>query len=79
MLIGAGPPAGPNVSFSIIDAFAVSSDSRNPPGPQNEQASQRAVILLVDDYADSREMYADALTFGGTASSRRQPDLKPYA
>lgn len=32
---------------------------------QDPAAKQPALILLVDDYADGREMYADALTFGG--------------
>jgi|EndMetStandDraft_4_1072995.scaffolds.fasta_scaffold44946_3 hypothetical protein len=33
--------------------------------PKDEQGQLSALILLVDDYADGREMYADALTFGG--------------
>lgn len=32
---------------------------------QDTSPEQPALILLVDDYADGREMYADALTFGG--------------
>ena len=32
---------------------------------EGPSSSEPALILLVDDYQDGREMYADALTFSG--------------
>jgi hypothetical protein len=45
--------------------------------PQDGHAQKAALLVLVDDYLDGREMYADALTFAGfrvveAASGRRR-------